>query len=264
MRVMHLVAAVALWGPYAQAQVMELDFGAGSSLSIVLEDGQKAHLSRDGDIVTLSGPAGSESRYDVPLFQPEIDRMAGLAGDINGDGRTDLMIRTDIGYGGVNLFYAPLIRDAEGGWREAGAVANPEFTPGHTGFTTSARSGPFWYRERWDIGPDGLPYRQAQHTITFAGFELREVFAADGTALDRMVVAEGLGLHDEMSPLTAIVGPEGASAQSPEPDGMAIALWLEPETAVTLTDWDQASMLVEVETGEGTRLWVDPEALALE
>ena len=260
----HLVAFVLIWFLPVLAHAEDLRLEDGGKIELDIGDGLTATLARVGDLVVLAGPGTQEVRFDVPLFQEAIDRQAGFLHDIDGDGFRDLMVRTDIGYGGVNLFHKVLMYRRDVGWVEAGDVANPEFTAGRSGFVSAARSGPFWYHERWDIGPDGMPYRQAEHTITFAGFELRRVFAPDGAELERMVVAEGLGLYDTMEPAQARVGSEGASAQSPDPDGMAIALWLEPGTIVTLLDWDEPSNLVSVETSQGVKAWIDPEALDFE
>lgn len=259
----ELIVLVLVWVSPVLAHAEQLTLEDGGSIELDIGDGVSASLARTGDWVFLTGPGTQELRFEVPLFQEALDKQAGYLHDIDGDGFRDLMVRTDIGYGGVNLFHKVLMYRANQGWVEAGEVANPEFTPERNGFVTAARSGPFWYHERWDIGPAGMPYRQAEHTITFGGFELRRVFAPDGSEAERLVVAEGLGLYDAMEPVRAHVGSDGASAQSPDPNAMTIALWLEPGTDVTLMDWDEVSLLVLVETSAGTRVWIDAETIDL-
>lgn len=259
----HIAILALFWTAPVVADVSELVLKDGGRIELSIASGVSATLARAGDWVTLSGPGERESRFEVPLFSAWIDRQAGFIKDIDGDGFRDLLIRTDIGYGGVNLFHDIVMYRDGTGWVNVGTVSNPEFVAGLDGFTASGRSGPVWSHELWDLGPDGTPYLQRAQTITFGGFELRETFTPDQLLLERIIVAEGSDLTTVQLPVQAIIGPEGASAQSPDPDGMAMALWLEPGRAVTLRDWDEMSNLVLVETADGVTAWIDAEALIL-
>lgn len=232
-----------------------------SSKLVALAPGLTIEFTRHDGFVIASGPNGQSLSYEDMFPFNDTSGPTALLEDINGDGVNDVLLATGIGYGGVNIFYTLLIWENDS-WVEIADISNPEFFPAHQSITTSMRSGPYWTSERWDVSNEGKPFRRISQTATFAGFDVRRIYAPDGELQEEIIVAEAADLFDESETPLGKIGSDGASFKSPEPDGMAIALWLEPGTEVTLLAWDEPSGLVLIETADGIKGWIDPEDLA--
>ncbi|MHA3914330.1 hypothetical protein [Halovulum sp. GXIMD14793] len=93
--------------------------------------------------------------------------------------------------------------------------------------------------------------------MNFSGFMLREETSPEGKVLRRFLVAEGTPVIDPAEPIVTQVADTGATIM---PGGQSV---LPAGTQVTGFDYDETTGWVLVETPDGHRVFVDPEALVL-
>jgi len=112
--------------------------------------------------------------------------------DVNFDGIRDLLMETQIGYGGVNVFF-DLYLGTDTGFEPQTAgrdLSNPEIDPDQKQITTMQRSGPVWRRSVYLIA-DGRPYHYMSTTAAGDGMEYARFLTHDGK-LDQEMITDAL------------------------------------------------------------------------
>lgn len=215
---------------------------------IALADGLDAQAVKQGEIVIITGPGGATVSVEAvlprtPPFEGDI-----CLHDIDGDKVLDLLIPTGIGYGGVNVFYTfTFWRNST--WAQVDEVSNPEFLSIPPRFTSSMRSGPFWFSALWEFGDDAAPWRRIEQKVTFAGADIRWEFEPDGSEARRVVVPTGLALTEPARPAYATITAEGR---------------LRAGTRVRIVDVDEAEFELIVESADGAQVRVSADEVTPE
>lgn len=182
------------------------EISLGSDLSLA--------LTRKGNRVL----AFVQNRYAVhadQLFDLEVETLphrtveARLT-DANFDGIRDLLIETQIGYGGVNVFF-DLYLGTDTGFETQTAgqdLSNPEIDPEQEQITTMQRSGPIWRRGVYLIA-DLRPYHYMTTTAAGDGMEYVRFLTNDGK-LDQEMITDALADDPKDWKPLRIELPEGA------------------------------------------------------
>ncbi len=133
-------AAVHIFDP-ARPFSIDVETGDGRTVRIAVDNGRYiARLPDDREQVLLT-----MDMDEGPL--PLVDGKARImVADVTFDGLTDVLIHTNMGYGGVNAYYETFLWDARAGrFREGELVSNPEPQAERKVLLTGERSGPVWY-----------------------------------------------------------------------------------------------------------------------
>lgn len=186
-----------------QARILELPNGEArvhleqdSSGEVGLDPNRYLALSRRGNRVFASVHDRTTNQTDQ-LFDREVTTLphrtveARLA-DVNFDGTRDLLIETQIGYGGVNVFF-DLYLGNEAGFESrtaSRALSNPEIDPEQKQITTMQRSGPTWQRSVYLIS-NLRPYHFMTSTAAGDGMEYARFLTDDGK-LDQEMITDAL------------------------------------------------------------------------
>lgn len=229
---------------------------------IVVSEGQIAELTwREGQAV-ITGPAGaphSFEAYDLDMILPDYEI---LRRDIDRDGVDEILVPTGIGYGGVNVFYVILFWRGDSWWSSPD-IANPEFSGNHQGLTGTAKSGPFYYRERWDLDQRGNLYLHTRQFATFAGFDVRYVMVPGSAKSAEILVYETTNLFQDATPVWGVVQDEELPLSATSEGGDVNAV-LRSGMGVELLEFDQQRRKVLVRASTGQVGWTDPEALLVD
>lgn len=231
-------------------------------LRIDITDDLIGELTWGEDQATITGPAGvqhSFEAYDLGLTLPdhEVRRH-----DIDGDGVREILVPTGIGYGGVNVFYVILFWRGDSWWSSP-EIANPEFSANHKGLTSSGKSGPRYYHDRWDLDQNGNLYLHSSQLVTFAGFDVRRVMFPGGSGSYETLVYETSNLFEDATRVWGVVQDDELSLSATSQSGDVVATLLSG-TRVELLEFSELDWKVLVATADGQTGWGDPEALVVD
>ncbi len=192
-----------------QASILELDDGEirvelWNETSVAIPVGEDRVLKverRNGKISvwqTTAEQADSPTKdLPTPLHDKEIDTFDDRAAEIrmldaNFDGKTDLLVETGIGYGGVNVFFDLYLRGIEelDGSKLIKGLVNPEFDAELKQIHSSSRSGPQWSYSVYEMEKNA-PYRRSVTTNVGDGVEYSKILLPSGE-LERELITYAL------------------------------------------------------------------------
>lgn len=184
--------------------------------------------------------------------------------DVNFDGIRDLLIETQIGYGGVNVFFDLYLGTAAGFEPQAAGrdLSNPEVDLVQKQITTMQRSGPTWYRSIYLISDD-RPYHFMTATAAGDGMEYVRFLTNDGK-LDQEMITDALAEDPRDWKPLRIELPEGAPFPlRGEPDDASATSGALPDGSTIVVrrlSEDNKFVLVEHSKGE-IKGWLKTEWL---
>lgn len=211
---------------------------------------------------TITGPGGVQHSFEVYGPGEVLSSYPIRHHDIDRDGTLEVLVPVGIGYGGVNVFYVILFWRGDSWWATS-EIPNPEFTGRHKGLLVTAKSGPTYYRERWDMDDEGKLVLRIGQWATFAGFDVRYVMAPDGEVEAEMLVYETTDLFDEPTRVFGVVRdarlPLTATADSDE-----VSATLRIGMGAELLKYDENNWKVLLRAASGEVGWADPEGLLVD
>lgn len=211
-------AAAALDG---QARILELPNGEtrvhmerdsagemaiGEKLSLTLERTEDRVVA----FVTNADTDQTDQLFDLQVSTLPHRTLEARIADVNFDGIRDLLIETQIGYGGVNVFFNLYLGTETGFESQAAArdLSNPEIDTEQRQITTMQRSGPLWRRSIYLVSK-GRPFHYMSATAAGNGMEYVQFLTHDGK-LDQEMITDALPENPEDWEPLRIDLPEGA------------------------------------------------------
>lgn len=169
-----------------------IHLGPNARAEIALNETTSLILMRNGShIVGTVQPQNSPPA--APLFDlaaatlPQQTLEARLT-DVNFDGIRDLLVETQVGYGGVNVFFDLYLGTRTGFETDIAerGLSNPEIDQDRKQITTLMRSGPTWYRDVYLIS-NLRPYRFMTTTAAGRGIAYARFLSDDGELQREMI-----------------------------------------------------------------------------
>lgn len=258
-----------------QARILDLPNGesrmhmeTNSAGIIALGPDLSLALTRKGDRVIASvrnrNMVHADQLFDLDVKTLPHRTVEARLLDANFDGVRDLLIETQIGYGGVNVFF-DLYLGTETGFEPLAAgrdLSNPEVDLEQKQISTMQRSGPTWYRSVYLIS-DNRPYHFMTTTAAGDGIEYVRFLTNDGK-LDQEMVTDALAEDPRDWKPLRIELPEGAPFPlRGEPDDASATSGALPDGStifVRRLSEDHRFVLVEHSKGE-IKGWLKTEWL---
>mgnify|MGYP003647582959 FL=1 len=217
-----------------------IHLGPDSRAQVALDEDTYLVLLRSGKhieaIVQARNSPPAAPLFDLVVTTLPHQTLEARLSDVNFDGIRDLLVETQVGYGGVNVFF-DLYLGTQSGFEtdiaEQG-LSNPEIDQDRKQITTMMRSGPSWYRDIYLIS-NRRPYRFMTTTAAGRGISYARFLSDDGQLQREMITDAVQEDPRDWQPLQLILPggapyplrgePDDASATSGAlPDGSTILL----------------------------------------
>nr|WP_306264547.1 hypothetical protein [Pararhizobium sp. IMCC3301] len=166
--------------------------GPDSRAQIALDEDMSLVLMRSGNHIEASVQVRNSPSV-APLFDLVVatlphQTLEARLSDVNFDGIRDLLVETQVGYGGVNVFFDLYLGTPTGFEPDTAeqGLSNPEIDQGRKQISTMMRSGPTWYRDIYLIS-NWRPYRFMTTTAAGRGISYARFLSDDGQLQQEMI-----------------------------------------------------------------------------
>lgn len=231
----------------ALADTSRIAMEPGTGIDLALSSSQTVRIEISARTVRITAWSGGEITVATSL--------SGLGGslpeihvrDIDRDGIRDLAVPTEYGYGGVNIFHTVLLArpGTQAGWSILPGISNPSFDTPEPGLRASARSGPTWVTERWDVAANGRLFLRMSQSATFMGFDARTTFTEEGRISQTTIVPEAHPLHARAVAVHARIGARSlhlGDARIAKAHSRVRLIWYDAQSASTLIETEDGEL----------------------